>query len=102
MGWSSRTSLVDGVGRMKMPDMFYNQGFIYGKSNNPYEDIYHRVEASKYVGWGIRNGEKVFIIECTDHEWDCCCIQCIDDETVTEHLEWVDWYRRTQLGDEEE
>ena len=87
---------------MKIPDMFYNQGYIYQKSNTPYDDIFDLVEASKYMGWGIRNGQRVFVIECTEHEYDCCCIQCIDDDTVTEHLQWIDWYRRTQLGDEEE
>jgi hypothetical protein len=87
---------------MKMPELFYNQGYIYRKTNTPYQDIFDRIEASEYVGWGVQNGQKVFMIECSDHEWDCCCIECIDDDTVTEHLEWIDWYRRTQLGGEEE
>ena len=87
---------------MKIPDMFYNQGYIYQKSNTPYDDIFDRIMESEYVGWGILNGQRVFMIEVKEHEWDCCCIECIDDDTVTEHLEWIDWYRRTQLGDEEE
>lgn len=86
---------------MKLPDMFYNQGDTYQASDTPYEDIFHRIETNRWSGGGIVNGQKVFMIECTDHEWDCCCVACIDDDTVTEHLQWIDWYRRTQLGDEE-
>jgi len=78
---------------MKIPDMFYNQGSFNGKSN-PYEDIYHRVETSGFAGWTKQNGQDVFVIEVGEHKWDCCCSGCIDDETVTEHLEWIDWYGR--------
>lgn len=77
-----------------MPDMFYNQGLNNGKSN-PYEDIYHLVE-SKF-GWKVgvdQNGNEMLLLEVGSHEFDCCCIMCIDDETVTEHLEWVDWHGR--------
>ena len=88
---------------MNIPDMFYNQGFIYGKNNNPYEHIYELVE-SKF-GWKVgvdQNGNEMLLLEVGEHKWDCCCSGCIDDDPVTEHLEWIDWYRTTQLGDEEE
>ena len=89
---------------MNIPDMLYNQGNTYHKTDTPYMDIYHRVEMSRWSGVGHdQNGNKVLMLAVIDHEWDCCCVACIDDETVTEHLEWIDWYRRTQLtrGEEE-
>ena len=79
---------------MKMPEMFHNQGFIYGKSN-PYEHIYELVE-SKF-GWKVgvdQNGNEMMLLEVGEHAWDCCCSRCIDDDTVTEHLRWIDWHGR--------
>jgi len=87
---------------MKMPDMFYNQGFIYGKSNNPYEEIFDLKNKNVWSEGVDQNGNVIVMLNVTSHDYDCCCIACIDDDTVTEHLEWVDWYTTTQLGDEEE
>ena len=47
------------------------------------------------------------VLDTTEHEYDCCCVACIDDDTVTEHLKWVDEETKkllynAELGDEEE
>lgn len=75
--------------------MFYNQGNAYQSIDNPYQHIYELVE-SKF-GWKVgidQNGNEMMLLEVGSHEFDCCCIMCIDDDTFTEHSEWFDWHGR--------
>ena len=90
-----------------MPDIYYNQGYIYQKSNTPYEDIFDRVESNRWSKAFDQHGNSVLVLDTTEHEYDCCCVACIDDDTVTEHLKWVDEETKkllynAELGDEEE
>lgn len=85
---------------MKMPEMFYNQGDVHQSNDKPYERVYELVQNKSSWKVGVdQNGNEMLLLEVGEHEWDCCCSGCIDDDPVTEHLEWIDWYGRNYVWD---